>query len=234
VSKLNGELVQISISHEDLRQSLEEQEASYLKLQGQDEETRQSLEGEKKQVEGKFVFARLSLVDSFFWDSLPTCISLSVAFRPADRSGNMTSQAEATQAAYNSSQQELDELRAAALETCQEVEEGEAQAGSSLVSRLRALGGHVSRRMCRALHLGVHKALGVVGSHYQVDFEAVASGYVVPIGVEMKWRWSARTRLPPLPPGGSRKTSWTSCSPTLLTPASPKPEDHWASSPFFV
>jgi hypothetical protein len=27
-------------------------------------------------------------------------------------------------------------------------------------------------------------ALGVVGSHYQVDFEAVASGYVVPIGIE--------------------------------------------------
>jgi hypothetical protein len=40
--------------------------------------------------------------------------------------------------------------------------------------------------MRRALHLGVQKALGVVGSHYQVNFEAVASGYVVPIGVEDK------------------------------------------------
>jgi hypothetical protein len=96
----------------------------------------------------------------------------------------MTSQAEATQAAYNSSQQELEELRVAAVETCQEVEEGEALAGSLLASRLRALGGHVSRRMCRALHLGVQKALGVVGSHYQVDFEDVASGYVVLVGVE--------------------------------------------------
>jgi hypothetical protein len=38
--------------------------------------------------------------------------------------------------------------------------------------------------MHRALHLGVKKALGVVASHYQVDFEAVSSGYVVPIGVE--------------------------------------------------
>jgi hypothetical protein len=38
--------------------------------------------------------------------------------------------------------------------------------------------------MGRALHLGVQKALGVVGSHYQVNFEAVASGYVVPEGVE--------------------------------------------------
>jgi hypothetical protein len=38
--------------------------------------------------------------------------------------------------------------------------------------------------MHRALHLGVQKALGVVASHYQVDFEAVSSGYVVPNGVE--------------------------------------------------
>jgi hypothetical protein len=79
--------VQIYFSHEDLRQSLEEQEALFLKLQGQAEETRQSLEGEKKQVEDEFAFARLSLVDLFFWDSLPTCFSLFVASRPIDRSG---------------------------------------------------------------------------------------------------------------------------------------------------
>jgi hypothetical protein len=78
----------------------------------------------------------------------------------------------------------LEELRAAALEVCQEVEEGVAEARSSLASRLRALGGHVSQRMRRALHLGVKKALGVVASHYQVDFEVVSSGYVVLVGVE--------------------------------------------------
>jgi hypothetical protein len=38
--------------------------------------------------------------------------------------------------------------------------------------------------MRRALHLGVKKALGVVASHYQVDFEVVCSGYVMPVGVE--------------------------------------------------
>jgi hypothetical protein len=68
--------------------------------------------------------------------------------------------------AYNSSQQVLEKLRAAALEVCQEVEEGEAQAGNSLASCLRALGGHVSQSMRHALHLGVKKALGVVASHY--------------------------------------------------------------------
>jgi hypothetical protein len=35
-----------------------------------------------------------------------------------------------------------------------------------------------------ALHLGIQKALGMVASHYQVDFKAVSSGYVVPVGVE--------------------------------------------------
>jgi hypothetical protein len=78
----------------------------------------------------------------------------------------------------------LVELHAVALETCQAVEEGEAQARSSLASRLRAHGGHVSRRLRHALHLGVQKALGVVRSQYEVNFEAVASGYVVPEGVE--------------------------------------------------
>jgi hypothetical protein len=88
------------------------------------------------------------------------------------------------QTAYNSSQQDLEELWAAALETCQEVEEGEVQAGRSMASRLRALRVHVARCMRRALHLGVQKALGVVASHYQVDFGDVSSGYVVPVGVE--------------------------------------------------
>jgi hypothetical protein len=98
--------------------------------------------------------------------------------------GNSKTQAQAVHTAYNSSQQELEELRAAALEACQEVEEGEAQAGSSMASRLRAFGGHVTKRKHRALHLGVQKALGVVASHYQVDLEAVSMGYVVPIGVD--------------------------------------------------
>jgi hypothetical protein len=90
----------------------------------------------------------------------------------------------ALQASYNSSERELLELRSAALETCQAVEEGEVQVGSSLASRLCTLRGHVSGRMRRALHLGVQKTLGVVRSHYEINFEAVAEGYIVPEGVE--------------------------------------------------
>jgi hypothetical protein len=98
--------------------------------------------------------------------------------------GHATDRAEALQAYYNSSERELVELRSAALETCQAVEEGEAQTGSSLANRLRTLGGHVSGRMLRALRLGVQKALGVVRSHYEINFEAVVEGYIVPEGVE--------------------------------------------------
>jgi chromosome segregation ATPase len=88
VSRINGELVQISILHEDLRKSLEEQEASVVKLQRQAEEARQSLEGEKKQVEGEFASARLSLVDLFFLGFVPNFVPSSfVAFRLADRPG---------------------------------------------------------------------------------------------------------------------------------------------------
>jgi hypothetical protein len=98
--------------------------------------------------------------------------------------GHATNRAETLQAAYNSSEKEFVGLRTVTLEACQAIEEGEAQAGSSLASRLRALGGHVSRPMRRALHLGVQKALGVVRSHYEVNLEAMASGYVIPEGVE--------------------------------------------------
>jgi hypothetical protein len=69
--------------------------------------------------------------------------------------GHAAERAEALQTSYNSSEQELQELRSVALETCRAVEEGEAQAGSSLASRLRALSGHVTESMRRALHLGV-------------------------------------------------------------------------------
>jgi hypothetical protein len=93
-------------------------------------------------------------------------------------------QAQAIQTTYNSSQRELEELQAVALETCQGIEEGEAQAGSSMVSRLRTLGGHVTQRMRHALHLGVQKALGMVVSHYRVNLEAISTGYVVPVGVD--------------------------------------------------
>jgi hypothetical protein len=94
--------------------------------------------------------------------------------------GTSVTQVEVIQTAYNSSQQELEDLRGATLEACQSVEEGDVEAGSSMVSRLRALGGHVTRRMRSTLHLGVQKTLDVVQSHYRVNLGALSTGYVIP------------------------------------------------------
>jgi hypothetical protein len=90
--------------------------------------------------------------------------------------GHAAELAEALQASYNSSLQELQELHNTGLETCRVVEEGEAHAGSSLASRLRALSGHVTERMRRALRVGVQNALGVVRSHYEVEDQERPSG----------------------------------------------------------
>jgi hypothetical protein len=184
VSKLDGELITLSISNEDQRRTLEEQSATVVSPQQAVEGGRQALEVERKQVEGELTFRCFVLL--IFHSGVRSLLDFLRPWYPGPRTalGRATDRAETLQDAYDSSEQELVEPRAAALETCRVVKEGEAHAGSSLASRLRALGGHVSRRMRRALHLDVQKALGVVRSHYEVNFEAVVSGYVVPEGVE--------------------------------------------------
>jgi hypothetical protein len=184
VSKLDGELIALSISNEDQRRTLGEQRATVVNLQQAVEGGRQALEVERKQVEGELPFRSFVLL--IFPSGVCSLLDFLCLWYPGLRTalGRATNRAETLQAAYDSSEREVVELRVAALETCQAVEEGETRAGSSLASRLRALSGHVSRRMHRELHLGVQKALGVVRSHYEVNFEAVASGFVVPEGVE--------------------------------------------------
>jgi chromosome segregation ATPase len=184
VSKLDGELIALSISNEDQRRTLEEQSVTVVSLQQAVEGGRQALEVERKQVEGELPFRSFVLLT--FPSGVRSLLDFLCSRYPGLRTalGHATDWSETLQVAYDSSERELVELRAAALETCQAVEEGEAQAGSSLASRLRALGGHFSRHMRHTLHLGVQKALVMVRSHYEVNFEAVASGYVVPEGVE--------------------------------------------------
>jgi hypothetical protein len=53
-----------------------------------------------------------------------------------------------------------------------------------MASRLRALGGLVTRRVHLALHLGVQKALGVVALHYRVNLRAISTGYIIPEGFD--------------------------------------------------
>jgi hypothetical protein len=52
--------------------------------------------------------------------------------------------------------------------------------GSSLQSRLWALGGHVRSRLREALHHGVRRAFAVLASYYDVDLERVSEGYCLP------------------------------------------------------
>jgi hypothetical protein len=79
--------VQLSISHEDLRQSLEEQDAMVCDLQRDAEEARKSLGSERKQVEGESHSAPFGSTIWFARDLLPTFVSLLLVFMPADRPG---------------------------------------------------------------------------------------------------------------------------------------------------
>ena len=93
-----------------------------------------------------------------------------------------TAAKEALQAAYASAQRDYDDLEEAAIAVCQGAEGEGGQSGSSLVSRLRSLGDRVTERLKGALRLGIQKALGVVSTHYIIDFEHLATGYIIPDG----------------------------------------------------
>jgi hypothetical protein len=164
------------MSFEELCNADEEMDATILKLQQAVETACVALLKEKKQVERKsplsspclsleLVEIRSQLIFSFS--------GLRVAL------GMSATQAEALETAYNSSQQKLEALQEAALEACQSIDEGAGQARSSVVSHLRALGGHVTRCMRGELRLRIQKTLGVVQSHYWVNLTALATGYII-------------------------------------------------------
>jgi uncharacterized coiled-coil protein SlyX len=70
VSKLEGELVALSIMSADQELSLKEQNATIVSLQQAVEAERRALEVEKKQVEGRLSF-RLFFADLSFEGSFP-------------------------------------------------------------------------------------------------------------------------------------------------------------------
>ena len=93
-----------------------------------------------------------------------------------------TAAREALQVAYTSAQTDIEDLEGAAVAACQELECEGGSSGSSLASRLRSLGDRVAKRLKGALRLGVQKALGVISTHYLVNFEQLSMGYIVPNG----------------------------------------------------
>ena len=77
---------------------------------------------------------------------------------------------------------EYEDLEGAAVAAYQGLEGEGGSSGSLLASRLRSLGDQVAERLKGALRLGVQKALGVVSMHYIVNFELLATGYIIPNG----------------------------------------------------
>jgi hypothetical protein len=118
VSKLDGELIALSISNEDQRRSLEEQSATVVSLQQAVEGGRQALEVKRKQVEGELSFCSFVLL--IFPSGVRSLRDFPCSWCPGMRTalGHATDRVETLQAAYGSSERELVELRASALETC--------------------------------------------------------------------------------------------------------------------
>jgi len=91
-----------------------------------------------------------------------------------------TAAKEAVNTALMAAQEEYDDLERTAVNVCQELEGEGVVSGSSVISRLRALGGRIAEHAKSTFRLGVLRALTVASTHYTMDLQRVSSGYVVP------------------------------------------------------
>jgi len=87
---------------------------------------------------------------------------------------------EAVGTALMAAQTEYADLERTAVSVCQELEGEGAVCGSSVISRLRVLGGRIAEHAKSTFRLGVLRALAVASTHYLMDLQRVSSGYVVP------------------------------------------------------
>ena len=91
-----------------------------------------------------------------------------------------TAAKEAVGTVLMAAQTEYADLERTAVSMCQELEGEGAVSGSSVISRLRALGGRIAEHAKSTFRLGVLRALAVASTHYLMDLQKVSSGYVVP------------------------------------------------------
>ena len=87
---------------------------------------------------------------------------------------------EAVNTALMATQAEYTDLERTAVSVCQELEGEGVVSGSSVISRLRALGGRIAEHAKSTFHLGVLRALAVASTHYIMDLQRMSSGCVVP------------------------------------------------------
>ena len=91
-----------------------------------------------------------------------------------------TAAKEAVNTALMAAQADYADLERTAMSVCQELEGEGAVSGSSVISRLRVLGGRIAEHAKSTFRLGVLRALAVASTHYLMDLQRVSSGYVVP------------------------------------------------------
>ena len=91
-----------------------------------------------------------------------------------------TAAKEEVNTALIAAQAEYTNLEQTTVSVCQELEGVGAVSGSSVISRLRALGGRIAEHAKSTFRLGVLRALAVASTHYIMDLQRVSSGYVVP------------------------------------------------------
>ena len=66
------------------------------------------------------------------------------------------------------------------MSVCQELEGDGAVSSSSVIGRLRELGGQIAEHAKSTFRLGVLRALAMASTHYIMDLQRVSSGYMVP------------------------------------------------------
>jgi hypothetical protein len=182
ITRLTGELIQEGVSYEELRQAGEEKDAMILKLQRSTETARAALETMKKHVEGKLLFllfvCRLNSLGS------ATNLIRIFAFRPTDGSRDDDDPSRGDPDGL-----QLLSTGAGGPAGCSSRGVPERGGGRRASRELHGepppcLGRHVTRRVRRALHLGVQKAFGVVASHYRVNLGVISTSYVIPEGLD--------------------------------------------------
>ena len=94
-----------------------------------------------------------------------------------------TAAKEAVNTALMAAQEEYADLERTAVSVCQELEGEGVVSGSSVISRLRALGGRITEHAKSTFRLGVLRALAVASTHYIMDLQRASSRYVVVSGL---------------------------------------------------
>ena len=119
---------------------------------------------------------------------------------------------EAIHTALTAAQMEFAEMEQTAVSMCPELEGEGAVSGSSVISRVHALGGRIAEHAKSTFRLDVLRALGVASTHYLMDLQRVSSGcrmMLTRTPHRPSWMKPTRPRrsLPPSLPRSSRRTS---------------------------